>query len=220
MKINGVIKQANTDEITLKLKDKVNIHELEQKTIHGHIYGNFEVYEPNTITKLQRKHIYALFGDYEDYTGTPLEAVESYFKYQFMMEEALDELPSLAANRMTKSTASRFIEYLVTTFIQLGIPFRKQQFYLTMDQNKMLYALTMKRLCVVCGKPGADIHHVDAIGMGANRHKHDHSKHEFLALCRSHHSESHNIGQREFMKKYHIKAIKLDNKHLKQIGVI
>ncbi|WP_373711778.1 putative HNHc nuclease, partial [Jeotgalibaca porci] len=160
-------------------------------------YAQAEIYfdDKRFITTEQRKHYYALIGDYAEYTGVPLDAADAYFKYQFMIEMDLGEFPSVGRGRMDKTTASVLLEYLITYFIHHDVPFRKQQFYLTTDASKMIFALTKKRLCVVCGKHNSDIHHVDAIGAGANRKTHDHSKHEFLSLCREHHSESHTLGQ-------------------------
>ena len=205
--------------VQLELIDELDIGEAIKRRYKGKYYAVLDIFDPDSITDLQRKHYFALIGDYTEYTGVPLDAADAYFKYQFMIEMDLDELPSVGRGRMDKTTASVFLEYLITYFIQNGVPFRKQQFYLTTDASKMIYALTLKRLCVVCGRPHSDIHHVDAIGAGANRKTHNHSKHEFLALCREHHSESHNIGQQSFMSKYHIKPVKLTKENLEGLGL-
>ena len=219
MKIEGVIKQANERELVIRTKQDISLKELKQLKLKNNFYTVTEIVEPDSITRLQQRHFYALLGDYEEYTGVPLESAESYFKVQFMLNESMDELPSVGLNRMTKTQAIKLLTFMIEYFIENGIPFRKQQFYLTLDTSRMLFALTLKRLCVVCGKPGADIHHVTAIGMGANRKTHDHSQHDFLALCRAHHSESHIIGQKEFMKKYHVKPIKLNKEHINELNI-
>ena len=221
MEIKGVIQHAESDRITIKTKDSVNVQELREHTINGHIYALVDVYERDTITELQRKHFFALCGDYEMYTGVPIEAVTSWFKVKFMQEAGLDELPSLARNHMKKSTASELLEFMITYMIQNNIPFRKQQFYLTTDQNKMLYALTMKRLCWVCGKPHSDLHHAtNLVGMGGKRSRHEHIQSKFMCLCRQHHEFIHRIVLQEFKKKYHLIEIKLSHEDLKELGVI
>lgn len=221
MNINGVVKQAKIDELTLRLKDKVNIQDLQKHAINGHIYGNFEVYEKDTTTDLQRRHFYALMGDYEIYTGVPLDHAESWFKYQFMQEEALDELPSLARNQMKKSEATNLLTFVITYMIQNDIPFRNQKFYLTADASKMLFALTMKRLCLVCGQTHADIHHAtNLVGQSNNRKTHDHWNSTFMSLCRLHHNEVHQLGLTEFMNKYFVKPVKLSKENLKELGVM
>lgn len=221
MEIKGVIQHAESDRITIKAKDNINIKDLRKNTINGNIFAIVDVYERDTITELQRKHFFALCGDYEIYTGVPLEAATSLFKVKFMQEAGLDELPSLARNRMKKSTASELLEFMITYMIQNDIPFRKQQFYLTTDQNKMLYALTMKRLCWVCGKPHSDLHHAtNLVGMGRKRSRHEHAQSKFMCLCRQHHQEVHQLGLSEFREKHHLKEIKLNKDDLKGLGII
>lgn len=213
--------KQSTGEMTIKLYDQPNVKDLVASEYKGRLWGIFDTYEKDTITPDQRSHFYALMGDYETYTGTTLEAAESFFKYEFMIEKNLDRFPSLARNNMTMKQASELLEYVITYFIQNDIPFRKQQFYLTMDQSKMLYALTMKRICWVCGKPHADIHHAtNLVGQGNNRKKHDHWNSTFMALCREHHNEAHTMGLDEFMKKHHVKPIKLNIEDLKQLKIM
>src|SRR5699024_5537947 len=102
---------------------------------------------------------------------------------------------------------------------QNEIPFRKQQFYLTADTSRMLFALTMKRICFVCGKKHSHLHHYDAVQRGLNRNKIDHTKHMFMMLCANNHQEAHNLGNKEFCSKYHLKPIKLDEKSLRELNI-
>ncbi len=82
-------------------------------------YAQAEIYfdDKRFITAEQRNHYYALIGDYAEYTGVPLDAADAYFKYQFMIENDLDEFPSVARGSMDKTTASLLLEYLITYFI-------------------------------------------------------------------------------------------------------
>lgn len=178
-----------------------------------------EPHDPRTTSPEQRKHFYALMGDYEEYTGTPLDAAESWFKYKFMQDHELDELPSLRNNAMAMRTTSELISDAIDYFIENGIPFQKQNFYQTTDISKMLFALTIKRLCWVCGKPNSDLAHVEAVGAGRNRRKIDHSKHHFMCLCREHHQEQHSVGLVYFMQKHHFKPIKLSVDNLKELKI-
>lgn len=219
MKIEGVIKQADEREIVIRTKQDISLKELKQLKLKNNFYTVTEIVEPNSITRLQQRHFYALLGDYEEYTGVPLESAESYFKVQFMVNEGMDELPSVGLNRMTKTQAIKLLTFMIEYFIENGITFRKQQFYLTLDTSRMLFALTLKRLCVVCGRPNADIAHFEAVGQGRNRRKINHEKHHLLALCRKHHTEQHTIGWTEFMNKYHVKPIKLNKKHIKELNI-
>ena len=220
MELRGEIIGYEGDILTLKAYDTLDSKTLAKSLYNGKYWAIVDTYENEKITPDQRKHIYALLNDYVEYTGVPLDATEAHFKYQFMIEYDMDELPSFKRNAISLSMAGEFISYLIDYYIQNDIPFRKQQFYLTTDTNNMLYALAMKRICWICGKQHSELAHVEAVGAGRDRRKIDHTKHHFMMLCRDHHAEQHQIGIETFMQKYHIKPIKLKDIELKQIGVM
>lgn len=221
MELRAEITAQQGNEVTLKLHDPLLLKTLLNSEFNGKYWAILDTYEKEKITPDQRRHIYALFQDYVEYTGVPLDAVEAYFKYYFMLEFDLSEFPSLARNAMSMTIASEFISYLIDYYIQNDIPFRKQQFYLTTDTSRTLYALTMKRICWVTGKPNADIHHAEnLVGMGRDRNKINHSKSTFMCLSRDAHTEIHQIGLETFCQKYHVKPIKLKYEDLKQLGVM
>ena len=220
MELRGEIIGYEGDILTLKAYDTLDSKTLAKSLYNGKYWAIVDTYENEKITPDQRKHIYALLNDYVEYTGVPLDAPEAHFKYQFMIEHDMDELPSFKRNAISLSMAGEFISYLIDYYIQNDIPFRKQQFYLTTDTNNMLYALAMKRICWICGKQHSELAHVEAVGAGRDRRKIDHTKHHFMMLCRDHHAEQHQIGIETFMQKYHIKPIKLKDIDLKQLGVM
>lgn len=178
-----------------------------------------EPHDNTTTSAEQRRHFYALMGDYSDYTGVPLDSAEAYFKVNYMMDAGLDELPSLANNAMKMATTSDFLGYVIDYFIGNEIPFEMDNYYQTTDVSRMLYALTVKRLCWVCGKPHSDLAHVEAVGAGRKRTNIDHSKHHFMCLCREHHQEQHNVGINYFMVLHHLKPIKLSVDDLKELNI-
>lgn len=219
--MRGEIIGQKGDVLTVKLFDELDIKEVKKQAVDGRYYVYVDVFEKDSITDLQRKHFYALCGDIETYTGYPLEAVVSKLKVQFMEEEGLTEYPSLAVNQMKKTVASHLIEYVILYCIHNDIPFRKQQFYLSTDINKMLYALMMKKICWVTGKPGADLHHaVNLVGAGNDRKKFNHLKSKYMRLSREAHQEAHTMGLEEFCQKYHVKPIKLSESDLIELGVM
>lgn len=79
----------------------------------------------------------------------------------------------------------------------------------TDDISAALYSALKHKRCVLCGRDG-EIHHVDAIGMGRNRLEIIHLGMRVICLCREHHSEAHQIGQKTFDEKYHVYGIKAD----------
>ena len=71
--------------------------------------------------------------------------------------------------------------------------------------------------CEVCFNTPADLHHLEAIGMGNNRKKPTLKHFSVVDLCRLHHTEIHMMGQKEFEKKYNINLWKEIYKHLREI---
>jgi hypothetical protein len=69
--------------------------------------------------------------------------------------------------------------------------------------------------CIVCGKR-ADLHHVDRVGMGGDRHDMCHIGMRALPLCREHHNEAHQHGDTALMDKYHLETIVIDEKIAKK----
>lgn len=218
MEYKAILKRSNSHTVEFQLTDELDIEEVKKHAHNGRIYAHIDFYDKDTITNDQRKHLYALFKDIEDYTGTPVDAVEAYQKYLFMQHEDLEELPSLARGKMTKVVASHFLEFTINYCIENGIAFRQQKFYLTMDTSKMLFALTMKRICIKCGRPQAQIHHAsNLVGMGNKRSKHNHIDSTFMALCSDCHREIHTTGYTEFCEKYYVQAIKLSAENIKEL---
>ena len=76
-----------------------------------------------------------------------------------------------------------------------------------------MYLLNKK--CAVCGKH-ADLHHVDAVGMGNDRNEIHHLGRRVLPLCREHHIECHSIGSKFLMEKYHLEPVNADEKICKK----
>ena len=109
MELRAEITRQEGNEITLKLYDPLEVKTLLNSQYRGKYWAVVDTYEQDKITDDQRKHVYALFKDYEEYTGVPLDAVEAKFKYDFMVEQNMDELPSLARNNMSLKVASEFI---------------------------------------------------------------------------------------------------------------
>ena len=82
----------------------------------------------------------------------------------------------------------------------------------------------MNGKCVCCQKDkrtiGMHLHHTNAVGMGRDKKKIDHSKHKFLMLCAVHHKEAHDIGQQTFNNKYHLDGIKLSKESLVELRLM
>lgn len=170
------------------------------------------------ITKDQRGKLFGLFRDFSFWTGYPIEWVKDVFSMQYQILSGLEWF-SLADNRCTLTQANDMIELVLEYMLENGIPFKFQRFHLDSDITRFLFLQLKYRTCFICGKEKSDVAHVEAVGMGNNRKKIDHSKHRFMCLCREHHMEQHQIGVYNFMDKYHIVPLKLNYETLVSLGI-
>lgn len=169
-----------------------------------------KVVDKRHITEQQRKFIFALCNEISYYTGDDREYIRLLMQqYNANLREI--EVESLSTCSMTY--ANNLIDTIINFCIDKEIPFAKElleENKYTFDE-KQTYAMALKRVCVVCGQR-ADIHHVDTIGMGNNRQKVSHIGKKALPLCRSHHTNCHEIGDDAFIEKYHLTPFTVDKK--------
>lgn len=169
-----------------------------------------ELVDNRLITEKQRKFIFALCNEISYHLGEDSEYIRLLMQ-QYNANLRSIEVESLSSCSMTY--ANGLIDTIINFCIEQEIPFAKKlvdEYGYTFDE-KQTYAMCLKRICVVCGAK-ADIHHVDAIGMGNNRNKISHIGKRALPLCRVHHTECHSLGDDKFIEKYHLTPITIDEK--------
>lgn len=189
-------------------------------------YKQVEIILPDgrRISPEQRRKVYAILGEIAEYVngfrdGDALEETKETMKMDFMlkrMESMERRLFSLSDCSVT--TARAFIDYLISFVIANDIPTKVPLIEQCEDVSKYMYACTMHRKCAVCGK-AADIHHCEGsrIGAGVDRTKVHQLGREVLPLCRVHHTELHTMAESEFIKKYHLQKVKLDEALCKRL---
>lgn len=169
------------------------------------------------ISPEQRRKVYALIGEVAEYVdgirnaGT-IESAKRTLKMEFMlsrMEGMERRLFSLATCDVT--TAREFINFLVEFIIENDIPTRVPLIENCEDIERYVYACLMSKKCAVCGRP-ADLHHVDVVGMGRDRKEICHIGMRALPLCRKHHTEIHTVGQEDFLRRYILEPVKIDER--------
>lgn len=171
---------------------------------------DISILDNRMITDKQRKFIFALCSDYEFYSGEDREMFRLLMQ-QFNANLREIEVESLSTCSMTY--ANGLIDTIITFMIDNQVPISKKH----LDDNeyafteKQVYAMTIKRVCAVCGQR-ADIHHIDSVGMGNNRKKISHIGMKVIPLCRTHHVEAHSMGDDKFFNKYHLTPILVDEK--------
>lgn len=189
-------------------------------------YSKVEVILPDgrKISCTQRRKVYALLGEIAEYVdgirnADTIEEQKRLLKMEFMlkrMESAERRMFSLSDCDM--STAREFITYLIDFIIANDIPTRVPLIDNCDDIAAYMYACAMHRKCAVCGK-AADIHHCEGsrIGVGVDRTKVHQLGREVLPLCRVHHTELHAMPESEFIAKYHLQKVKLDEPLCKRL---
>ena len=179
--------------------------------------GDLLINDCRMISRKQQKKIYALCRDISNYTGHEVEDLkENILKVGFMIKENREYF-SLSNVDMT--TARYFIEYILEFCFEFDIPLSLNTVDLAREINNYLYLCLRHRKCAICGEKADIHHHENLVGMGMDRAKHDHEDSRYIALCRVHHNECHNLGHKTFENKYKIAAIKLNEAAIKELGI-
>lgn len=131
------------------------------------------------------------------------EAVKEWAKLRYWcdeLQETADRMFSLRDAPM--SVVAAFQSWLARFIVREDIPTNRPMLEYVDDIDDYVYACLINKKCPICGKR-ADLHHVKALGAGANRDEVIHEGLEVMPLCREHHTEVHRIGKTDFFKKYH-----------------
>ncbi len=169
------------------------------------------LYDGRECSAEQRKKIFAIIREISDWCGHDREDLRSYFTANFCEDNELEHF-SLSPKSLkfaSKSIARDFITYLIEFCFAWGVPTLDTMLNRTEDIGRYLYTCLEYKKCAICNAD-AEVHHVDAIGMGRNRNTIIHQGMRAVALCRKHHREAHNMGFKSFSSAYHIYGIRLD----------
>lgn len=170
-----------------------------------------------TITPKQRAACYALLGEIDEYVNgirseAGREEQKNFLKLDFMLKRMTDaERRMFSLSDCSVTTARAFIDFLIEFIIANDIPVRFSLAEKAEDIGQYVYACLVHKKCAVCGRH-ADLHHVDAVGMGNDRNKVNHIGRECLPLCREHHSLWHQMGGDSFFERYHLEPVRIDER--------
>ena len=203
---------------------KAKIPNIEQALRRGFLKVEIILWDGRRISPEQRRKCYALLGEIAEYTdgirtAETVDEQKRLLKMEFMLRRMeATERRMFSLSDCDMSTAREFITCLIDFIIANDIPTRARLIDNCDDIAAYMYACTMHRKCAVCGKP-ADIHHCEGsrIGAGVDREKVHQLGREVLPLCRVHHTELHAIPESEFIKKYHLQKVKLDEALCKRL---
>lgn len=165
--------------------------------------GELRIDDGRGITAEQRKKTYAMVKDISDHTGYLPEEQKEWLKYLHIQNTGCDYF-SLSDCSIT--TAREFLNTMIDYALKEGIQLAECGLNRTDDIDYYLIACIRHKKCCICGSP-ADIHHVDAIGMGGDRRHYDDSQNKIIALCRKHHTIAHQRGNAAFLDMYKVYGI-------------
>lgn len=163
-----------------------------------------EYIDARPLSSKQRRNCYAMIREVADWAGDTPEEIKEALKLDFWCGEMLemaDTMFSLSDAKM--SIVAAFQRWLARFIVRNDVPTKKPMLEYVDDIGDYVYACIINKKCPVCGKK-ADLHHVDAVGMGRDREEIIHEGMEVLPLCREHHTEIHSTGKQAFFKKYHL----------------
>lgn len=163
-----------------------------------------DLIDSRPLSDRQRKMCYALIHAIAEWSGSSSEDIKTAFKMEFWADKVdtlADKIFSLSNAPM--SLVAEFQRFLVEFIISNGVPVKRPLREYVDDVAHYTYMCLIHKTCAVCGRR-ADLHHIDAIGMGNDRKEVEHLGREVMSLCREHHTEIHTIGKKDFMEKYHL----------------
>ena len=168
------------------------------------------------ISAKQRKLVYALFKDISLYTGYEVDELKELLKIEFMVDRDRDYF---SLSNVDMNIAREFIEYILEFMFLWDVPINPKVVVLAREVNNFLYLCLVHRKCAVCGCKADIHHHENLVGMGMDRARHNHEDSKYIALCRVHHNECHNLGHKTFENKYKLTAIKLNERAIKELRI-
>lgn len=215
--MDGKLISVQGNKLTIAVDDVFNLERVIRLSDGKQPSVGLTIDDNRHISRDQQKKIFALIHDLCNYTGDEPKYWENEFKWRVQVTFGVDEF-SLSDCSVTIGN------YMILTILEFlfeeNIPFRTKLWdSLESDYTRAIFSINYRK-CVICGKPHADLAHYKAVGMGRNRRKIDERKMYFFSLCRVHHQEQHRIGINNFMKKYHIKPIKLTDEQLVKYKIL
>lgn len=179
-----------------------------------------QLIDSRPLSDKQRKMCYALIRSIADWSGSTTAEIKEAFKLEFWADKVdtlADKIFSLSNAPM--SLVAEFQRFIIDFILSNDVPVNRPLREYVDDVRHYTYMCLIHKKCAVCGKK-ADLHHIDAIGMGNDRKEVEHLGREVMSLCREHHTEIHAIGRREFMEKYHLDGgVEADKTVLKIYGL-
>lgn len=215
------LKKLKGNELSFQALETINVERL--KTVYGtsdNIEGLIVFRDKRSLSDKQRKLYRALLNDIFNWSGEDTDFLHDWFKETYLLEHG-ERISTSNDSSNSKTDMNNLLDIVIDFMFEWNVPFKKGYELLPKNEQWYLYQCCKHRKCAICGKH-ADIHHaINLVGMGNNRNSVNHLNSYFIALCREHHNEIHNLGLTEFSSKYHnIQPIKLDDNTLIRLNLM
>lgn len=184
--------------------------DIERMTLRKYSKVQIGLPDGRTISPEQRKKAHALINEIAEWMGEIPEYVKRLVKMEFIVNslQSLEkELFSLSDCDVT--TAREFITYLIDFMIEHDIPSKIPLYEQCEDIYRYVYSCALKKRCAISGRR-AELHHVDAVGMGRDRDDIIHIGMRVLPLSREYHTLAHTKGNDWLLNEYHLEPITVD----------
>ena len=205
-------------ELSFESLEEINIERL--KTVFetsDNIEGLIIFKDKRALSDKQRKLYRALLNNIYEWSGEPTDFLHEWFKEIYFLDKG-EKISTANHSTNSKSDMNELLDIVIDFIFEWNVPLKKGYELLPKNESWYLYRCCKHRKCAVCGKH-ADIHHFEAIGKQSKKLA-DHRKHTYVALCRKHHNEIHENTNEEFLNKYKIASIKLNEETLIKLGVM
>ncbi|NBA27999.1 hypothetical protein GVK83_10130 [Enterococcus hirae] len=218
MKVFGKLISVSGNKITLELDDKANIKRISTFSDGAVPTVEVDVKDVRKITAAQRKFIFALCNDCDDWMGIERGYMRQWFRDHFEFYYGYD---NFSLSNCSEEEATLFIDLILDFVFKHEVPLPKgiQINLIPKNQQHYFYLCLKYRICCISGQPHAEIAHYNAVG-NRKRKKVDHRKLLLMSLSHKYHMEQHQIGIKEFMNKYHVAPIYLDTETVIELGLM
>lgn len=160
--------------------------------------------DPRPLSDRQRRSCYAMLREIADWSGYDTAEVKEEMKRSFWRDELYETADTLfSLSNAPMSIVASFQSWLARFIVRNDVPTNRPMLDYVDDIPDYIYACLISKKCAVCGRP-AELHHVDRVGMGRDRHDILHIGMRALPLCRKHHDEAHTMAESEFLERYHL----------------
>lgn len=189
----------------------IHAHYDDWRTLTRRKYGEcyVEMIDSRPVSEKQRRMCWALLGEIAEWQGQSRSAAAKDManlarKVDFLINELGENAERLfSLSNAPMSLVCAYQRYLVRFVVENDIPTAFPLLQYVDDVTDYVYACLISKKCCVCGR-GAELHHVERVGMGRSRKEICHLGMEALPLCRGHHQEAHGMPDGEFFEKYHL----------------